>query len=145
MRCAFSTFLIALASALVTLAGAADADGFTARIVTQPYYGAVTTLEHGVRVIRPLPPERYVIVNPNRTPLALSFNENHVYDYSSNTAGSGGRSAVSVNPDGPIYTYPSYGRRFWKGRKGAHFRKGHPGHFSGGPRGKGAPGAVGMH
>ena len=49
-------------------------------------------------------------------------------------------------PDGPIYTYPSYGRRFWNGRKGAgHFHNGRPGHFGGGPRGKGSPGAIGMH
>ena len=101
-------FLIALAPAMLALTGPASADGFTARIVTQPYYGAVTTLEHGVRVIRPLPPERYVIVNPNRTPLALSFNENNVYDYSSNATSSGGDLGV-VDPDGPIYTRPSYG------------------------------------
>lgn len=148
MRHPFSIFLIAMGSALLTLTGAAFADGFTTRIVTQPYYGAVTTLEHGVRVIRPLPPDRFVIVNPNRTPLALSFNENNVYDYSSNAAGStyGPSDLGTYNPDGPIYTYPSYGRRFWKGRKGAgHFHNGHPGHFAGGPRGKGSPGAIGMH
>jgi hypothetical protein len=39
------------------------------------------TLEEGVRVIRPLPPERQVIINPgNATPLALGFNETHVYE-----------------------------------------------------------------
>ena len=145
MRRAFSISLIAM-GAMLTLTGAACADGFTTRIVTQPYYGAVTTLEHGVRVIRPLPPDRYVIVNPNRTPLALSFNENNVYDYSSNAAGSGSGDLGTVNPDGPIYTRPSYGPGFWNGRRGArHFRNGHPGHFAGGPRGKGSPGAVGMH
>jgi hypothetical protein len=149
MRRPFSIFLIALGSALLTLTGAASADGFTTRIVTQPYYGAVTTLEHGVRVIRPLPPDRYVIINPNRTPLALSFNENNAYDYSSNAADNtyGSRSDLGTyNPDGPIYSYPAYGRRFWRGRKGVgHFRNGHRGHFARGPRGKGSPGAVGMH
>ena len=147
MRHPFLIFLIAMGSAMLTLTGAACADGFTTRILTQPYYGAVTTVEHGVRVIRPLPPDRFVIVNPNRTPLALSFNENNVYDYSSNAVGGGSRSDLGAyNPDGPIYTYPSYGRRFWNGRKGAgHFHNGRPGHFGGGPRGKGSPGAVGMH
>jgi hypothetical protein len=146
MRRSVSTFLIAIAPVMLTLSGGASADGFTTRIVTQPYYGAVTTLEHGVRVIRPLPPDRYVIVNPNRTPLALSFNENTVYDYSS-TAANSGRSDLGVtNPDGPIYTYPSYGPGYWKQRNGArHFRNGHSGHFTGGPRGQGAPGAIGAH
>ncbi|AGK59143.1 hypothetical protein HYPDE_37358 [Hyphomicrobium denitrificans 1NES1] len=149
MRRPFSIFLIAVGSALLTLTGVARADGFTTRIVTQPYYGAVTTLEHGVRVIRPLPPDRYVIVNPNRTPLALSFSENNVYDYSSNAADStyNGRSDLGAyNPDGPIYTYPSYGRRFFRGQRGFHhFRNGHPGKFGRGPHGKGSPGAIGLH
>jgi len=146
MRRSTSMFLIASASALLTLTGEASADGFTTRIITQPYYGAVTTLEHGVRVIRPLPPERYVIVNPNRTPLALSFNENNVYDYSSNAVGGGRSDLGATNPDGPIYTRPSYGPGFWKGRNGArHFRNGHSGHFAGGPHGKGSPGAIGAH
>ncbi|MBN9282449.1 MAG: hypothetical protein J0H37_09385 [Hyphomicrobium denitrificans] len=145
MRRSFPMFLIALAPAMLAMTGAASADGFTARIVTQPYYGAVTTLEHGVRVIRPLPPERYVIVNPNRTPLALSFNENNVYDYSSNATSSGGDLGV-VDPDGPIYTRPSYGPGYWKHRNGGwYFRNGHNGHFAGGPRGKGSPGAIGAH
>jgi hypothetical protein len=34
-----------------------------------------------VRVIRPLPPERQVIINPNNaTPLSLGFNETYVYE-----------------------------------------------------------------
>lgn len=146
MRRSVSTFLIALASASLALTGTASADGFTARIVTQPSYGAVTTLEHGVRVIRPLPPERYVIVNPNRTPLALNFNENNVYDYSSNTTGSRRSVRGAANPDGPIYTRPSYGPGYWNHSNGAwHFRNGHSGHFAGGPRGQGKPGAIGAH
>jgi len=147
MRRSASTFLIAIAPAMLALTGAASADGFTARIVTQPYYGAVTTVEHGVRVIRPLPPERYVIVNPNRTPLALNFNENHVYDYGSNATGSRSRHDLGVtNPDGPIYTRPSYGPGYWKRHSGTrHFRNGHSGQFTGGPRGQGTPGAIGAH
>lgn len=150
MRRPFSICLIAMGSAMLALTGVAHADSFTTRIETRPYYGAVTTLEHGVRVIRPLPPDRYVIINPNRTPLALSFSESNVYDYSSGAAyGStrtGRHDLGAYNPDGPIYTYPSYGRRFFRGQRGFHhFRNGHPGKFGGGPRGKGIPGAIGLH
>lgn len=72
----------ALIVAFATLAGSAGAraQGYTTRIETRPFYGAVVTLEHGVRVIRPLPPTRQVIINPNNTPLSLGFNETRVYE-----------------------------------------------------------------
>ncbi|HVX35041.1 MAG TPA: hypothetical protein VHC71_02350 [Hyphomicrobium sp.] len=149
MRRPFSICLIAWGSAIVALTAVAHADGFTTRIETRPYYGAVTTLEHGVRVIRPLPPDRYVIINPNNTPLALSFSESNVYDYGSNAAGgtySRRSNLGAYNPDGPTYTYPSFGRRFFRGQRGYHhFRNAHPGKFGHGPGGKGSPGAIGMH
>ncbi|HPG89896.1 MAG TPA: hypothetical protein PLD46_09595 [Hyphomicrobium sp.] len=54
---------------------------YTTRIEPRPFYGATVTLEEGVRVIRPLPPERHVIINPdNATPLTLGFNETRVYE-----------------------------------------------------------------
>jgi hypothetical protein len=37
----------------------------TTRIVTQPVYGATVTVEHGVRVYRPVPPTTHMIVNPD--------------------------------------------------------------------------------
>ena len=59
----------------------ATAQGYTTRIEPRPFYGAVVTLEEGVRVIRPLPPVRHVIINPdNATPLTLGFNETRVYE-----------------------------------------------------------------
>lgn len=62
---------------------AASAQSYTTRIETRPFYGATVTLEEGVRVIRPLPPERQVIINPDgRTPLSLGFNETKVYQRS---------------------------------------------------------------
>ena len=68
-------------AALVTMITGAAAQGYTTRIEPRPFYGAVVTLEEGVRVIRPLPPERQVIINPdNRTPLSLGFNDTHVYE-----------------------------------------------------------------
>jgi hypothetical protein len=69
------------ALAIVLTTSAVSAQGFTTRIEPRPFYGATVTLEEGVRVIRPLPPERQVIINPgNATPLTLGFNETHVYE-----------------------------------------------------------------
>ncbi len=45
----------------------------TTRIETRPYYGAVVTIEHGVRVYRPVPPTTHLIVNPDgATPLEIN-------------------------------------------------------------------------
>lgn len=47
-------------------AGAAAGGSHTTRIETKPYYGATVTLEAGkVRVWRPLPPTRHMIINPD--------------------------------------------------------------------------------
>ncbi len=63
---------------LLPAAGAASAASLT-RIETRPFYGAVVTEEEGVRVYRPLPPHRHVIINPEgRTPLNLTFEERNV-------------------------------------------------------------------
>ena len=44
------------------------------RIETQAHYGAVVTIERGVRVYRPLPATGHMIINPGgRTPLNLSY------------------------------------------------------------------------
>ena len=46
----------------------------TTRIEPSNVYGATVTIEEGVRVFRPLPSERHVIVNPEgRTPLSLNY------------------------------------------------------------------------
>lgn len=69
------------AASSVALTMPAFAQGYTTRIEPRPFYGATVTLEEGVRVIRPLPPERHVIINPDHaTPLALGFNETRVYE-----------------------------------------------------------------
>ncbi len=48
----------------------------TTRIETRPYYGAVVTIEHGVRVYRPVPPTQHLIINPEgATPLQLNVGE----------------------------------------------------------------------
>jgi hypothetical protein len=69
-----SVFLAAIAANLG--AGASAQDATTTRIETRPFYGATVTIEEGVRVFRPLPPHRHIIINPGaKTPLNLSLNE----------------------------------------------------------------------
>lgn len=68
------------AGVAVPTAACAQSAG-TTRIETRPFYGAVVTMEHGVRVFRPLPPANRVIINPEgRTPLSLSFNNTRVIE-----------------------------------------------------------------
>lgn len=125
------------AGALCVLTTAASAQS-TTRIETRPIYGAVITVEHGVRVIRPLPPDRHVIINPSDTPLSLNFNDTRVYerrtirhDYSNNVEGR--------------RVPRSYGGGYYLGapgffeRGGRHFGP-HRGPAGEGPRGGGAGG-----
>lgn len=66
------------AALLIPAAGAADAASLT-RIETRPFYGAIVTEEEGVRVYRPLPPHRHIIINPEgRTPLNLTIEDRNV-------------------------------------------------------------------
>ncbi|RUP09401.1 hypothetical protein [Hyphomicrobium sp.] len=85
----FALLLSIGGSAISLLAASANADRFTTRIETRPYYGAVVTLEHGVRVYRPLPPDRYVIINPDRVPLSLSISDTNIYGWNSSASASG--------------------------------------------------------
>jgi len=52
------------AAAAVAPAFAGSGGAVTTRIETRPYYGAVVTVENGVRVWRPLPPHDRIIINP---------------------------------------------------------------------------------
>lgn len=72
------------ASALLALASPAVAgDAYTTRIEPRAFYGASVTIEEGVRVFRPLPAERHVIVNPGgSTPLSLGYNDTRVIEQS---------------------------------------------------------------
>ncbi len=71
-------FALAVAVSVAAGASAALAQSSTIRIEPRPVYGATVTIEEGVRVYRPLPPEKYVIVNPNGTPVNLGLSEQHV-------------------------------------------------------------------
>ncbi len=65
-----------IAGAAIVFAGSAMAEtAHTTRIETQRYYGAIVTLEHGVRVTRPLPATQHLIINPDgATPLSIGAN-----------------------------------------------------------------------
>jgi hypothetical protein len=68
-------------AALLTMASSAlpalASESFTTRIEPRPIYGASVTVEEGVRVFRPLPPHKHVVINPdNKTPVGLIFSEN---------------------------------------------------------------------
>ncbi len=82
---ALGVFLVALAASFGTPASAQDA--YLTRIEPRPFYGATITIEEGVRVFRPLPSTRQIIINPNQTPLNLTFNDQVVRQPTRNDAG----------------------------------------------------------
>ena len=113
------------------LARGAAGESFTTRIEPRPFYGAVVTMEHGVRVIRPLPPERQVIINPNNTPLSLGFNDTRVYQYSSSNNYNYDRSAYG---GAGYYSAPNWGGGW--GRRGFFHNGGSRNGMGGGHRGR---------
>jgi hypothetical protein len=73
----FSSSLASLC--LLLAAGTAATAASLTRIETRPYYGATVTEEEGVRVFRPLPLTRHIIINPDgRTPLNLTIEDRNV-------------------------------------------------------------------
>jgi len=71
---ALSRATMSAAAFFAIAAPALAEDAHTTRIEPSPVYGATVTIEEGVRVFRPLPSERHVIVNPGgRTPLSLNY------------------------------------------------------------------------
>ena len=88
MRSCASSLLVAAGLVAAWCGGAVAGDGpTTTRIEPRPFYGATVTLEEGVRVFRPLPPHRRVIINPGaKANVSLGFEENvnQHYNYNSN-------------------------------------------------------------
>lgn len=119
-----STMLAAAAAAALFSGHAFAHESYTTRIEPRGFYGATISIEEGVRVFRPLPPTRHVIVNPGgKTPLNLSFsdvrvderrtNTNYNYNYGDNGAASyGGGYGV-----GSAY-YGNFGKGFYGRRDG---------------------------
>ena len=116
--------LVLAQCALIASACAAAAQSTTTRIEPRPFYGAVVTLEEGVRVIRPLPAESHVIINPNNTPLSLSYNNTRVYESSSvhHTYDGGPNEVVR---GGVAYGFVGNGFHHDKGRRGFGSKKRH--------------------
>lgn len=111
--------LFSFAGAAVIASATASAQSYTTRIETRPFYGAVVTLEEGVRVFRPLPPERQVIINPGgQTPLSLGFNETNVYEHRNvyNHSSEESSSYRSGGSSGSYYGFAPgrYGRGFYR-------------------------------
>lgn len=130
--------IAALAGALVSVPAAAG-DGKTTRIEPRPFYGATVTIEQGVRVFRPMPPTKHVIVNPDgATPLSLGFNETTVYERNYNYRRYQDGVAAGSGYTGSGYYFPGYRGRFGKFRGG--FRGGHGGGGGGGHGGGGGGG-----
>jgi hypothetical protein len=121
-------FAVTPVLAAVVSVSAASAQSYTTRIETRPFYGATVTREEGVRVIRPLPPERQVIINPDgRTPLSLGFNETKVYQRSD---------VYNYGADEGQAPVRGYGYGGWYGGVGPGLRHGSSSQHS-------APGGVG--
>lgn len=108
---------IALATAAATtamvLSGPLSA-AETVRIETRPFYGATVTLEEGVRVFRPLPADKRVIINPGgRTPLSLNFldakSESHNYSTNEHNYHHGGAAHGDDSEGFAGAGYPRYG------------------------------------
>lgn len=116
--------LLAATAALATLAAVLPVqaqDGRTTRIEPRPFYGATVTIEEGVRVFRPLPPTKHVIINPDgETPLHLGFNETTVNERSYNyNYHEHQHSGGSTGYTGSAY-YPGYIPRFGGRIRGRH-------------------------
>lgn len=132
-------------SAMLIGASAASAGSVT-RIETRPVYGATVTTEEGVRVFRPLPPERHVIINPDgKTPLNLTFEERnvvvhkYVYNY-----GDGDGGDASTNTSGGYAVGYSSGRRHHRSAQRPRHGGGHMIHVpSAAPGGRGGGAAPG--
>lgn len=125
-----AAYRLTILSLSLAAAGAAGAQGYTTRIETRPFYGAIITLEEGVRVIRPLPPERHVIINPNNTPLSLNFNDTRVYENRVIKHQYDGARGAGYPRGGVAYGYlgGGYGGRGYAHRKGYGMIKRVPGY-----------------
>lgn len=76
----FRVLTASIAAALMGAAAAhAGSGASTTRVVPDDVYGATVTVEEGVRVFRPLPSDRHVIVNPRGdTDIEVEINEDSV-------------------------------------------------------------------
>jgi hypothetical protein len=108
------TVIAATLVASVAAAPVAMADGGgLVRIEPRPYYGAVVTVEKGVRVYRALPSQHLMVINPNNAPVNITYNRT----IDNRTVESGGTAPVEsgLNDYGPRLGIGSYGNGFGNG------------------------------
>lgn len=129
---------LTVVAAVVASSAFSTAEAGTTRIETRPFYGAVVTIEEGVRVFRPLPSTDRVIINPQgKTPLSLSFSEtyentrNYNYNYNETSEQSSGHGSGYYG--GGFFSGDSNHGSHGKSRSGVRAF----GHRSGGHRGGG--------
>lgn len=139
------SLLAAAAMTVLSTVSASAGDAYTTRIEPRGFYGATISIEEGVRVFRPLPPVRHVIVNPGgTTPLNLSFSDVRVderrtnYNYNYNEGGAAGYGGSFYGLGGGFYGggYGGHG----KGTRGVAPSRdsgGHGGGHHGGGKGGG--------
>ena len=70
-----SLLAIALLAPVLAVSPAFAGGSSTIRIEPNSYYGAVVTVEQGVRVWRPLPPTRHMIINPAGAPVSINLTD----------------------------------------------------------------------
>ncbi|HWB43902.1 MAG TPA: hypothetical protein VG900_00530 [Hyphomicrobiaceae bacterium] len=117
--------LAVLAGIGVCVGSAAASAQSTIRIEPRPFYGATVTLEAGVRVFRPLPPHERVIINPNKTPLYLGFEDRRIVSYSENHNYGTGDAAVYGGAPGLFVGSPRFHRFVHRRGHGHGGRAGH--------------------
>ncbi len=102
-----SLFALALLSAALP-ATSASAESSTIRIEPRPYYGAVVTLEQGVRVWRPLPPTRHMIINPTGSPISVNVTDVRETINHQGYAGGGAQANAHASAGGSHGVAPYY-------------------------------------
>ena len=123
-----SAFAAIMFSILACAAGSkARADGLV-RVEPRPYYGAVVTVEHGVRVYRPLPRQVMTVISPDpRTPVNVTYNkivENRSYETPAAVSSDGGyRGDYGYGGGGGLYGGYGYGNGYNNGYKNGHSRR----------------------
>ncbi|SRR6056297_2010736 len=129
----FTVVLFAVVAVCATLAASAYAsDAQTIRVEPRAIYGATVSLEAGVRVYRPLPPTKKMIINSGNSPVNISVNETKKTvthrskaTYPRGTSGSGYYGAGSVGGYIPFHRFKGRHKGGGHGRRGG----GRPGRF----------------
>ena len=129
--CSRSTAMAAILFGILACAAGSEAwaDGLI-RVEPRPYYGAVVTVEHGVRVYRPLPRQEMMVISPDpRTPVTINYTksiDNRSYEAPSSPPVDGGlRYGDGGYGYGGFYGGLGYGNGYGNGYgyNNGHFRR----------------------